>query len=642
MTYTTKKYNLQNNRSQVLNTKVAIALDQVTGTDEDTFNNQYLWGDGINKGVEQIIQEYYTELNDERGDTFLYPTLANYTQAGWNVILKNAVDGANDNTTNGPKGFYTTTNPGTINLNTPFLNGDSRVAGSGVAGTAGIIAQINYVKSNLGGNTIINSLITQINTLKSLVDTTRTNLSLIAKGINTLFATPLMSVDVSVGDTTNITAYLSSINTYLGVITDLYPTQTTLYGYYNYAITHVGFDATQPVVTGVFTAPPSSSYTITLTATDAWGGTHVMTPVNVTSVSTAATVASDINTNFNAYVTASSVGTTLTVTGLCYGLLQYITVGGTAVTTYWAVSGGAGTKYGTNGPTIGPLFITLVNNISTLVNNRSIAVSSMLGYGLSYNTGINKWKTFWIEMRIGKPTASLINLAGDSKALATLPPQLTQAETYLGTIIGTTWAAHQQYVPTPKALACFQNPLFDKTTGEITQMRTGFVFDGQPHATFYFIYKQPAPVISQYNINADTQWVSMCCYDRYYSINSRTNFINTFYTDTKTNFTTGQKWIYRVRTGDTINKVAGDTTASAQSSLYDSSITQSFSISSDSVIHFGATNLFKKGNYVVINGTASSNGYYYVKDTGDTSIWVTPIIGNNAGTVYLCNSIVSV
>ena len=187
-----------------------------------------------------------------------------------------------------------------------------------------------------------------------------------------------------------------------------------------------------------------------------------------------------------------------------------------------------------------------------------------------------------------------------------------------------------------------KNPLFDKTTGEITQMRTGFVFDGQPHATYYFIYRQPAPAISTFNINADTQWNSTCCYDRYCTINSKTSFLDTFYTDIKTNFTTGQKWVYRARTGDTINKVAGDTTASAQSSLCDSTTAQTFSISSDSVIHFGATNFFKKGNYVVINGTTSSNGYYYVKDTGDTSIWITPAIGSNTGTVYLTNSIVTV
>ena len=648
MTYTTKKYNLQNNRSQVLNTKVAIALDQVIGADEDTFNNQYLWGDGINKGVEQIIQEYYQELNYENGVPFTKPALTNYTQAGWNVILKNAIDSANDDATNGggsATGFYPSTNPGTINLSTSYLTTNGYAAGS-----TGIAGQVTLIKEDLGNNTNINALITQINTLKSLVDTTRTDLSLIAKGINTLFASPLMSADVTIGDTTNITSYLSSINGYLGVITDLYPTQSTLYGFYNYAIVpHIGFDATQPIATGVFTPPVSGSYTITLIVTTPTGvGDSMIPSVTVTSTSTAANIATDINAKltaqgYGAYATASNSGTTLIITGSYYGSLQYLVVSGNAISTYWAVSGGAGTKTGTNGPTIGPLFVTLVNNISTLVSNRATQIappSAILGTDAS--NGIKKWRTFWIEMRIAKPTASLINLAGDSKALATLPPQLIQAETYLGTIIGTTWAAHQQYIPTPKALACFQNPLFDKTTGEITQMRTGFVFDGQPHATYYFIYRQPAPAIGTFNINADTQWNSTCCYDRYCTINSKTSFLDTFYTDTKTNFTTGQKWVYRARTGDTINKVAGDTTASAQSSLCDSTTAQTFSISSDSVIHFGATNFFKKGNYVVINGTTSSNGYYYVKDTGDTSIWITPAIGSNTGTVYLTNSIVTV
>jgi hypothetical protein len=243
-------------------------------------------------------------------------------------------------------------------------------------------------------------------------------------------------------------------------------------------------------------------------------------------------------------------------------------------------------------------------------------------------------------MRIAKPTASLISMSGDSKALQTLPAQITQAEGYLATIIGTDWTAHQQYIPKPNALACYQNYLYDKTTGAITNKRVGFVFDGQPHATYYFVYRQSAPVISQYNINPDSQWKPVCCYDRYSTINSTTGFVDTSYLDRKTTFITGQKWVYRVQTGDTINKVSGDTTASAQSSLYNSSVTLPFVNSSDSTIHFGTTNIFRKGNYVVINGTTASNGYYFVKDTGDTTIWVSPVIGANSGTVYLTNSVV--
>jgi hypothetical protein len=245
--------------------------------------------------------------------------------------------------------------------------------------------------------------------------------------------------------------------------------------------------------------------------------------------------------------------------------------------------------------------------------------------------------------RLGKPTGSYNTYYALGNAITTASTQATNATTPLQILLGNTRTSHLQYIPTPNALACYPYPLIDATTGAIVRRRGGFVFDGQQHATAYRIYKTPLPSYSSVNLNADTQWDDT---NTYYATQTSLNtngFVNNIFVDTGDSVA-GQKWLYRVKVVDWTYTVGGDTCMSLFSHLYNTSVTQSYAFplvsAADSTIHFGVAHPFKAGNYVLLQNTANSNGFYKVTSTGDTSIKVTPTHSSTSGTAFLCSNCV--
>lgn len=281
-----------------------------------------------------------------------------------------------------------------------------------------------------------------------------------------------------------------------------------------------------------------------------------------------------------------------------------------------------------------PKILSRYNGIDDYTN------STILGQTYSTTFGkLRNWRFFWIDERIGKPIASYSSYSGLSSAVVNATTQVTNAENTLIALLGNTTSAHQQYIPTPKALVCFLNPVINRQTGTILQYRTGFAFDGQQHATHYRIYRRAITPIGVHI--GDSIWAEGSLYYIDKNVNPNTGFVENIYTDSDPNFISGQKWVYRVRAGDSTNKVSGDSTYSLQSDIFDSTLGTNFTISGDSRIYFGTTHSFRKGQYVVINSIGDTkSGYYYLKDIGDTNLVVTPVIGSTSGTVYLCNCVI--
>lgn len=277
------------------------------------------------------------------------------------------------------------------------------------------------------------------------------------------------------------------------------------------------------------------------------------------------------------------------------------------------------------------------------VDDISVKPKTILGNSWALPlTKLRNWRHFWLNERIGKPVASYSSYNGLSYAIASATVQVTNAETTLKALFGDDVAAHSQFIPTPKSLASFNNPVYNRQTGVITQYKTGFAFDGQQHATHYKIYRQSGATIG--SAVANTQWAESTYYDITSTVNAITGLVDNIYTDDNVALTTGQKWVYRVRTADTTNKMGADTTYSLQSDIFDASTVKSFTVSADSQIFFGTTNTFKKGQYVVINNALNTkSGYYKITNLlSDTGIIVSPVIGTTTGSVNLCNSVVFV
>jgi hypothetical protein len=256
-------------------------------------------------------------------------------------------------------------------------------------------------------------------------------------------------------------------------------------------------------------------------------------------------------------------------------------------------------------------------------------------------TNARKWRNFWIKTRILKPKASLLSYNALGDAITNAEVQITNANTELITLLGDTLENHLEYIPTPNLFTVYHDPKRNQDTGVIRRRKVQVVYDGQQHATAYWIYRDDIPIIGASTISND-QWGDSLIYAKFTNTDPITGFVETTYTDWDATFANGDKYVYRVRTFDDVNTVNGDTTASLQSEIFDSDNGKSFaSVTGDSTLMLGDSHNFRVGEYVVINGTDSRNGYYTITRIGDSTINVSPSMGGDtSGTAYPCTSAV--
>ena len=265
-----------------------------------------------------------------------------------------------------------------------------------------------------------------------------------------------------------------------------------------------------------------------------------------------------------------------------------------------------------------------------------------------------KWRLFWLKSRVAKPKSSRSDYLALLKAVTSASSQVTEWNNELDVLIGDSDAHRLTFIKTPTIYAAYYDPNTDQDDGHVIQGKVTMVYDGQQHATHYWIYRQDVPTHGASNITND-QWSNTYHSWTQGDTDPENGFIRNRYTfyDTygdpigdsfagDSTFAGAKKYVHRVRVFDTTNTVSGDTTASEQSNIFDTTTAKSFTATiGDSILSFGDSHTFANGSYIVINNTTNSNGYYQITRVGDTSINIWPsITGETTGTVYTTSSVV--
>lgn len=292
------------------------------------------------------------------------------------------------------------------------------------------------------------------------------------------------------------------------------------------------------------------------------------------------------------------------------------------------------------------LKLKLGDSLLTVINARYNTIEySFIGDTYSSNesdfTLLRKWRNTWSKARILKPVSSLISYEAMRDAIVDAETSLSNKDGELALILGNTSADHLQYIPTPSMVTVYPDH-FRNNLGVVTSRRVVAYYNGQQHASEYRLYRMAVPSAGASNITND-QWNDSYYYNSMGDTDLDTGLTKLYYTDTDATFINGSKYIYRVRVYDYVNKIGGDTTASLQSPVFDVNITKAFTqVDGDSIINFGEEHTFKIGNYIVVNATIASNGYYLITGKGDSTITVAPALntGETSGTVYLCKSVI--
>lgn len=618
MTYEEKLQKIKLNRSIALNTEIYSLNAQAVALDENNFNDKYLWGDGTYKGVQDIILEYYNELNLEVGRDFSYPTLGNYTQTYWNnTIFINALSTSGD----GSHGFYpngaTSTLMQTSNNNYYiYTNGDDGFSTGGIVGYINsIISAIGTVAANADNGTDGMTYATVLDATNAanawILANNRLGSGLLGKRtenieISTTGAPPSVSFSVGTGgaDTPSYysdpekTTLLNSISSLITASSNLLSTLNNLYTDINDI--KVGSNP-------LFNDPNMAADV----NDDRTSITNLITAIN-TAIGTNADIVTD-NTYWGYYNWFSSA------------------VGNEAnFNTYLGDLNTLNTSYNST-------ITTRAGNIHSIIGNGSI----------DYNSGLRKWRTFWIITIIGKPIASLITYNALQIAIDNAVNSLDNANSVLDVLLGT--ANLDQWIPTPVLYATYYNPVRTKT-GIITQQRVGMVYDGQAHATKYNIYRR----LTSNTPLDNTNWGDSV-YSVYNAIDTNTGNISNLFEDT--NIILNNSYVYRIQTVDETNDPSYSTT-SLQSKVYDDSQTFTFTAITNSIqetvvvggITYKVSKLnignhkFRSASYCVIkvNNTVY-NDFYYIVEIDEVSISIYPQLPVGvAGNIYYTNSIVSI
>ena len=649
------------NRSLAVNAKVSIVAARANLLEEDTWNDDFLHGDETNIGVNDLIWYWLKERRYEYGDSYSMPYLG-LTLAAWRTNYKLAMSRSTgtygDIGLDTYNGFYPPNENGVgsseMNLLTPFLNYQGRVS---TATSANLITYSTNIITAIGdtpsvypwelGDTLVSDYIyggpsVAIDAAEIILygDSTSPGIQNSAGYTGTgllgrRFSNNLIDTDYdgsyryTIGKT--LTIYQPNFfedteedaNLFLGDQT----LQTDLLSNLN-ALCELG--------------DSSSTYQIHLRVLrdellriEGFGG-------DTNSLFQDPDMASDTGDSaFNVDTLLNDISIHI---GNSVDLWAPITGDSTLWGFYNYFNGDDGTDVNFNSALI--ICRGLTTSLYTILNIRYTALGTDI-IGEVYSTSESDftlsrfWRLFWVKTRINKPNSSLLAYTALGTAITDANKKITIANTDLQFLMGDDLAAHLAYIPTPNLLATYANPKRNQDTGDIVTRKVELVYDGQQHAFEYWIYRQTVPVIASANITND-QWSSSYVYAKFGDSDEDSGFVKRIYTDWNAAFAVGNKYSYRVRTMDYTNTVSGDTTASDQSNIFDSTAGVTFtSITGDSILEIGDSHDFRKNNYIVINDTPLYNGYYLITRIEDTRIYVSPSIpASSTGTIYYCSCVV--
>jgi len=291
---------------------------------------------------------------------------------------------------------------------------------------------------------------------------------------------------------------------------------------------------------------------------------------------------------------------------------------------------------------------TLVVSINTTINNRLTSVDASLGAKVALAGGyppgppnpptftkLRKWQYFWINSRIGKPQATLIDYKAMEGAITDADKKLTNANNELAILFGSTPADKETYIPTLTFILCYANHKRD-AVGVVTDRRIGMAWTGQQHATEYLIQRRK--LVSNLGTVANVDWGDPT-YATVNTLDPETNMIKIVYMDEDPTFAQSEMFVYRVRIRDTVNDSFDS--GSVESKIYDDTKEVNFTITNATTIELATDHGLSKARYIVVKNTVSSDGYYYISALDENTATVWPALQEVAGTgkAYPCPSV---
>jgi len=200
-----------------------------------------------------------------------------------------------------------------------------------------------------------------------------------------------------------------------------------------------------------------------------------------------------------------------------------------------------------------------------------------------------------------------------------------------------------EQLPTPKFLATYYNPRYDKSTGNKLSERTGFTFTGSQSSLRHEIYRKEITEENKETFWDNTEWVISSPDITLTEINSETGNVDTFADDT--GFTTedyDKTFCYRAISFDTFDAT---NVSSKQSNIIDLENGVEFTEIINSVLILTEQDKrFIKDNFVLIRTDEASvyEGFYRIADVDEIKI---TLEGNGinigqSGSIYFTNSIV--
>lgn len=648
MTYSEKVADTRESRSLSINQKISTQLAKVEAIDEDDFNNSYLWGDGTNIGIQQLIKYYYQEKNKEVGRTWSIPSLGNYTESYWESILENAITVGGD----GANGFYPDSDSNGIadqdmNMSTPYLNdnGDNGETDLGLnpvidsllhwigqdATTIGIYTGPGGYSTSSAAQTAAEEYLYGADLTEGTSDDNLDRIGVRVRGrrtrdveivITSSGVSPDIVYNYEIGDgnidepdffadTTDVNGYGGNEKTNL--LNYLSSLITNLEDYRDNILTPLR-DELDKIFDGTNTLFADTDMVNDIT--DDSGNLDTL-----------------IN-NLNNYIGTNS---DVVTDGTLYGYQNFFT---------------SATGAEVNFDTYLTELETVSNNIDTTVSNRTSGLINTY-VGDTYQDKMKKWRTFWIKERINKPQASLISVEGADDAIASASKSISNNNDSLEVLFGATDSDRQQWIPTPKIYSAFFNPIIDSETGEVLTRRVGLIYSGQQHATKYEIYRDLLENISLTN----DEWPSTLKLTEVTELSER-GTVKLQYSDYDVEL--NKSYVYRVRTYDDTNDSEYAFSGSLQSKIYDDDNPISYSFQSDeeilvdgsleitSKIDITKDNNLSVGSLIILlsSSAGNDNTYSIVKsqeNIDDLSIWIYPTLQvEEDGNIYSFNNVATV
>jgi len=255
---------------------------------------------------------------------------------------------------------------------------------------------------------------------------------------------------------------------------------------------------------------------------------------------------------------------------------------------------------------------TLANTtIKGALNTRYGNIEGIIGGEDPSFTKLRQWRYFWINQKIGKPLGSRVTYLAMGTAEISADKALDEANDGLAAVIGNNY---DEYIPTPKIIAAYYNPLINKSTGLLILQRDGLVLGGQSHATSYEIYRR---VTSDDDITND-EWGDDV-YLTHTEVDDETGNISLIVDDEEVDEDT--TYTYRVVTVDDTNDAFAS--ESIESDIYDETSSISFTGIVNNSIVFTDPHELKKRQFALIKmdvPDSDIDGYHRIVNADENTI----------------------